>query len=308
MGEDNLSHRLALWLWLPMQVLLLASALAMVREQSLTYLQLWVLASAMGLAAGIVGITVAHELLHGRSRMERAMAHCLLLLVSYPHFALLHRHGHHRHLATLNDPATARLGENLYAFLWRSITGGLRFCWRVEARRLRCHGKSIWNPSNRLLQHAGQLFLIYVVVAAIAGLPGLLLFALQSAVSVFFLEAVNYMQHYGLLRARISRHRYEPVAPRHCWDSRHPVSNALLFNLGYHADHHCTPRRPYNALTNQADAPQLPAGYPTMFVIALFPPFWQWLMDNRVPQQISNASVQFATARLGENSLEEMIP
>lgn len=202
------------------------------------------------------------------------------------------------------------MGESLYAFIWRSVIGGFGYCWLVETRRLRRRGKSVWHCGNRLLQDGGQLLLIYAMVAAFVGVRGTLLFALQSSVSIVFLEAVNYIQHYGLQRAKIRPNRYEPVAPWHSWDSRHPVSNALLFNLGLHADHHCSPHRPYDALMNRANAPQLPAGYPIMIVIALFPPIWQWLMDDRVPQRATNfhPSATLAKVNAGNHLSEEMIP
>jgi alkane 1-monooxygenase len=38
----------------------------------------------------------------------------------------------------------------------------------------------------------------------------------------------------------------------------------------------------YQVLDHLATAPQLPAGYGTMFLVALVPPLWRRVMDPRV--------------------------
>ncbi|WP_404326867.1 fatty acid desaturase [Aerophototrophica crusticola] len=49
---------------------------------------------------------------------------------------------------------------------------------------------------------------------------------------------MNYVEHYGLERRPTRPGAYEPVRPRHSWDSAHRLTNWTLFNLGLHADHH----------------------------------------------------------------------
>jgi alkane 1-monooxygenase len=56
----------------------------------------------------------------------------------------------------------------------------------------------------------------------------------------------------------------------------------MLFNLQRHSDHHAYPKRRYGILRHFDDSPQLPAGYPTMFLLALCPPLWRRVMDPRV--------------------------
>ena len=78
--------------------------------------------------------------------------------------------------------------------------------------------------------------------------------------------------------------RYEPVRPHHSWNAEHRVSNWLLINLQRHADHHTRPDRPFALLQTypEAEAPQLPFGYPVMTAMALVPPLWRRVMDPRV--------------------------
>jgi alkane 1-monooxygenase len=41
--------------------------------------------------------------------------------------------------------------------------------------------------------------------------------------------------------------------------------------------------KPFEQLRTVPEAPQLPAGYPTMVLLALLPPLWFAVMDPRVP-------------------------
>jgi alkane 1-monooxygenase len=274
--------RWALRLWAPTQAALVLWALVVLKTRSASLVDCWVLACDLGLAGGVIGITVAHELCHSRSPWDRRLAELLMLASSYPHFCIQHVHGHHRNVATPGDPATARAGESLYAFLCRCVPGGVRGAWRLEARRLRMRRSPVWSVRNRMFGYATILAAVYALVAWGFGPRGVFFFAAQGAVAVFLLEAINYVQHYGLTRRQVVRGRYEPVRPWHAWNFSHRLSNWLLFNLGRHSDHHCRARLPFHALRDRPEAPQLPAGYFAMVLLALFPPLWQAVMDPRV--------------------------
>jgi alkane 1-monooxygenase len=280
--DPGLLGRLALRLWAPTQAALLLWALIVLRTESASLLDSWVVACDLGFAGGVIGITVAHELSHSRWAWDRRLAETLMTLCTYPHFCIEHIHGHHRRVATPCDPATARAGENLYAFLLRCVPGSLCSAWRLEARRLRLSRGHVWSSRNRMLRYAVALAGLYALVGWGFGPRGVFFLAAQSLVSVFLFEAVNYVQHYGLTRRQVGSGRYEPVRPWHSWNFSHRLSNWLLFNLGRHADHHCRARLPYHALRDCSDAPQLPAGYFAMVVLALFPPLWQAVMDPRL--------------------------
>jgi alkane 1-monooxygenase len=60
------------------------------------------------------------------------------------------------------------------------------------------------------------------------------------------------------------------------------IANLFLFHLQRHSDHHANPLRRYQALCHADEAPQLPAGYATMLLMAAFPPLWSRVMDRRV--------------------------
>lgn len=104
----------------------------------------------------------------------------------------------------------------------------------------------------------------------------------QAVIGIFLLETINYLEHYGLRRQQRPDGSYEKVRPSHSWNSNSVISNVFLFHLQRHSDHHANPQRRYQALCHADEAPQLPAGYATMVVVALIPPLWRRLMDPRV--------------------------
>jgi alkane 1-monooxygenase len=199
-------------------------------------------------------------MMHRRSRLERGLAVMLMTLFSYPHFCVEHVRGHHANVGTRRDPATARLGESLYAFLPRTVLGGFASACRIDPARVFVY----------LLLVATA----YATVAVRFGVRGVAFFGLQSAVAVLLIEILNYVEHYGLVRGERER-----VSARHSWDSAHRVSNWMMFNVARHADHHRDASRGYAQLRNAAGGRRLPAGYFAMFVLALFPPLWRRVMD-----------------------------
>ncbi|MBC8068008.1 MAG: alkane 1-monooxygenase [Deltaproteobacteria bacterium] len=237
---------------------------------------------SLGLMTGGAGITVAHELMHRSARFERGLAELLMTAVSYPHFCIEHVHGHHRHVATPLDPASSRLGESAYGFLPRTLLGGLRSAWRIEAERMRRSGHAVIGPRNRMLRYAAVQLVMYAAIAACWGERGVLVWAAQAAIAVVLLELVNYVEHYGLARAPVGEGRYERTQPWHSWNASERFSNWMLFNLQRHSDHHFLAARPYEKLRHYDDVPQLPAGYATMVLLALVPPLWRRVMDPRV--------------------------
>jgi alkane 1-monooxygenase len=138
----------------------------------------------------------------------------------------------------------------------------------------------------------GSLLSLALLVACVivGGVKGAVLFAVQSAWAIALLETINYIEHYGLVRRRIGN-RYEPVREVHSWDADFTVSNWVLFNLQLHADHHSHMRKPFEQLLPVQNAPQLPAGYPAMVLVAWLPPLWFGLMDPRIPRVTGNDSL-----------------
>ena len=234
-----------------------------------------------GLVNGIA-INTAHELGHKRESAERWLSKIALAPTAYGHFFVEHNRGHHVRVATPEDPASSRLGETYWRFWPRTVLGSLRSAWHLETTRHRLRGRTPWTWRNDILNAWAMTAVLYAALVAALG-PGTLPFlVLQAVIGFSVLEAVNYLEHYGLRRQRNAAGRYEKVDPRHSWNSDRLTTNVFLFQLQRHSDHHANPLRRYQTLRSFDVSPQLPAGYAAMLILALIPPLWRRVMDKRV--------------------------
>jgi alkane 1-monooxygenase len=229
-----------------------------------------------------IGIGTAHELGHKKEATDRWLSKLALAPSLYGHFYVEHNRGHHRWVATPQDPASSRMGESFWAFLPRTLLGSLKSAWHIERERLAKQGKSVWHISNDNLQAWALTVVLFGALVAWLGWPVLVFLVLQGAYAASMLEVVNYVEHYGLLRQQDASGRYARCEPEHSWNSNHIVGNILLYHLQRHSDHHAHPARRYQALRHFGQAPQLPSGYAGMVTAAYFPPLWYALMDHRV--------------------------
>ncbi|MBU9556877.1 alkane 1-monooxygenase [Burkholderia multivorans] len=238
-------------------------------------------ALSLGAATGI-SINTAHELGHKTNRFERWLAKITLAPVAYGHFFVEHNRGHHVRVATAEDPASARYGESFWAFLPRTVVGSVRSAWRLERTRLARLGRSPWTWRNEVLHAWAMTVVVWGIAIAIGGVVAIPFLVIQAVYGASLLEVVNYVEHYGLGRRKLPNGRYERCTPQHSWNSNHVVTNLFLYQLQRHADHHANPTRSYQALRHFDDAPQLPAGYATMILLAYVPPLWYRVMNPRV--------------------------
>ncbi len=240
---------------------------------------------------GGVGITIAHELGHKTNKLDKFLAKLLLIQVAYGYFYVEHNRGHHIHVATPKDPATAKKNQSYYVFWKQAVIGGFFNSIKIEKERLAQRKKksTLWsNETYRLTLISLILFLLVNIVAfSINGhinskLSAFLL--IQAFLSFSLLEAVDYIEHYGILRKEISEGVYEKVNPNHSWNANFIYSNYLLFQLQRHADHHLFATKNYQVLNSYDESPQLPNGYPGMVLLTLVPPLWFKIMNARLDQ------------------------
>ena len=239
------------------------------------------LIATVGIVNG-VAINTAHELGHKTQDLERWFAKITLAPVAYGHFFVEHNRGHHKNVATPEDPASSKMGETFWAFLPRSVIGSLKSAWHIEDERLQRNQQKLWSVHNENLQAWAMTIVFFAAVTAWLGPWALLFLVVQAAFGASLLEVVNYLEHYGLLRQKLADGRYERCQPRHSWDSNHVVTNLFLYQLQRHSDHHANPTRRYQALRHFEDSPQLPSGYAAMILIAYLPPLWFRVMDPKV--------------------------
>jgi alkane 1-monooxygenase len=239
------------------------------------------LAVTVGIIGGIA-INTAHELGHKRAPAEKRLSKVALAQTCYGHFFIEHNRGHHARVATAEDPASARFGESLYAFIPRSVAGSVRSAWRIESERFARLRRSRWTLRNDVLNAWSLSLALFVGLVTWFGITVLPWLIGQAMIGFCLLEAVNYLEHYGLRRQRQPDGRYERVRAAHSWNSNTVIANVFLFHLQRHSDHHTHPLRRYQTLRHADEAPQLPSGYATMLVLAMIPALWRRTMDWRV--------------------------
>lgn len=294
---EALYYRAITYLWVYVQLLFLVWCVYFLSHNNLTFVELALFALQVGLVAGGVGITVAHELGHKKSALEQFYSKVLLMTVYYMHFFIEHNRGHHVHVATPEDPATARKNQNFYDFWIQSVIGSYRHAWKIERESKARSGKSGQMLSFTVLPlvFGGVLWLFsYSLVNTwLWHVP--VFFLLQSFFAFTLLELVNYVEHYGMMRRELAPGKFERVNPLHSWNASHLISNFFLFQLQRHSDHHYNAIKRYQVLDHYEASPQLPYGYPAMILIALVPPLWFQLMNPRL-EHWQNQHHTFATA------------
>lgn len=238
----------------------------------------------MGVLAGTIGINYSHELMHQKNKTERWMGDVLLAMVLYSHFRSEHLLVHHRYVGTPRDPVTARYNEGFHRFFPRVLIDSFKSAFRAEKDMLARKDLPWTDLSNPFFRYWALQGAMLVLAILLGGWIGALLFIFQAYVAIWQLELVNYVEHYGLTRKHLGEGKYEHVKPHHSWNAAHKASNWLLINLQRHSDHHYKPDRRFPLLQNytDADAPQLPFGYPVMTIAAMIPPLWKQVMNPRV--------------------------
>jgi alkane 1-monooxygenase len=139
--SEEYYYRFVTYVWAAFQVAFIFWGTYAVSSGRLNSVWEWIgFVVSFSLVTGGIGITVAHELGHKKSALERTYCKILLMTVSYMHYYIEHNRGHHVLVATPDDPATARKNENFYKFWLRSVFIGYAHAWKLEAESLKRKG------------------------------------------------------------------------------------------------------------------------------------------------------------------------
>jgi alkane 1-monooxygenase len=227
---------------------------------------------------GMVGTITAHELTHRTwDPISMFIGRWLLSFSFDTIFSIEHVYGHHRYVSTIDDPATAPRGRNVYFHIVASTIKGNISAWNIEKKRLTRKGQGLFSWHNAVIR--GHLMSVLLVVAAYAmgGWQAAVFFTLCGLWGKSLLEIVNYMEHYGMVRNPAT-----PVQPRHSWNTNKRISSWAMFNLTRHSHHHAQGEVPYQDLKPFPEAPMMISGYLTTIIVALIPPLWHKLMTPKV--------------------------
>ena len=236
----------------------------------------------MGLLCGTFGINAGHELGHRANVFEQTLANLLLLTSLYMHFYIEHNKGHHKKVATPEDPSSARYGEWVYTFYFRSIVFSYFSAWNIATKEVRKKDKAIFSIYNEMIQFTIIQIAFVALIFFLFGWLTTLYFLVAAGIGILLLETVNYIEHYGLQRKLLDENKYERAMPAHSWNSDHVIGRLMLFELSRHSDHHYLASRKYQVLRHHDDSPQMPTGYPGMMILSLVPPAWFYVMNKRI--------------------------
>jgi alkane 1-monooxygenase len=281
LAKANKGYDFILWCTIPFQYFLLYTFLTHIGS-SQSNLDTLGSIIGMGLLCGAFGINVAHELGHRTNKFEQFLAKSLLLTSLYMHFFIEHNKGHHKHVATPDDPSTAKFKQSVYAFWVQTFIGTYLSAWHIaieDAKKKQRFMPVLFNEMMlfQLIQ-IGLLLLIFINFGFIITAY----FILAALIGAILLETVNYIEHYGLQREKGAGALFERVQPHHSWNSNHIIGRLMLFELSRHSDHHYMASRKYQVLRNMDEAPQMPTGYPGMIILSLFPPLWFKIMHQQM--------------------------
>ena len=280
MEADPHYNRL-LMMCIPAHLLVLVASAYLVGTQDLSWGVLIAFAIVIGISSGS-SINTAHEIGHKNTKLERLLSRVTLAITGYGHFCIEHNLGHHRDVATPEDPASSRMGESIYRFMLREIPGAAKRGWMEESKRLQKRKLKVWSLDNHILQSYLMTFVLQGGLVLLLGWQLIVFFLIHNLFGWFQLTSANYIEHYGLLREKKANGKYERCQPHHSWNANHYVSNLLLFQLQRHSDHHANPSRSYQALRSLENLPELPTGYSAMYLLAYIPPLWFKIMNDRL--------------------------
>jgi alkane 1-monooxygenase len=242
----------------------------------------------MGFLCGVFGINVAHELGHRINKTEQIMAKLLLLTSQYIHFFIEHNKGHHKNVATPEDPSSARYNETVFSFYPRTIILSYMSAWKIANADQTKKGRSAFNWRNEMI-HAQIIQIIFILlILFLFGWKIMLCYIAAAFIGILLLENVNYIEHYGLARQKTTSGNYERAMPHHSWNSNHVLGRLMLFELSRHSDHHYLASKKYQILRHHDNAPQMPTGYPGMMLLAHIPPIWFKIMNRKISEIHAN--------------------
>ena len=280
LDQDRYYRRLT-YAVMPLHLIALIGCVWYATTASVSWWAFVLIAMIAGLTSGLA-INTGHELGHKNSKIEKLLAKVVLAIPAYGHFSIEHNRGHHRDVSTPADPASSRMGESIFKFARREIPSAFQRAWQIEKERLTLRGKSVWHSNNAILQSYAMTAILSGVLLWLFGWTVIPFLLLHNVFAYWQLTSANYVEHYGLLRERDIRGRYERCQPHHSWNSNHILSNLVLFHLERHSDHHAHPLRRYQSLRHFEDLPSLPNGYFGMYVLAYIPWLWFHVMDKRL--------------------------
>ena len=268
---------LMLYLNLPLLIALIAVMVYVIDEQTTISFISYCL--TVGFMLGSFAVNVGHELTHRKNKkLDMFVGNWLQALCWDNVFAIEHVYGHHKDVGLFKDAATARRGEGIFTFIFRSTFTEYKNAFHIEKNRLSKKGKSFFSFKNKFFIGIFRSICITALIYFLGGYKALFCYLIAAFISKILLETINFIEHYGLVRVE-----GKPVRPRHSWNSNTFISSVFTFYLTRHSAHHEKANMPYWKLEPYAAAPKMPFGYlSTFFLALLFPYLYRKIMAKKL--------------------------
>jgi alkane 1-monooxygenase len=217
----------------------------------------------------LLGSCIGHELIHRRG-VARVIGRVLTGVMGYPlleHELLVHH----------ASPGNVKSAE------WPGVHETV---WQFSARRLRKVGRNALRDLTKgseasggerfagLAMSCASLAGTATVFLAVGGAAGLAFYLAVCLVNTWSIQAIIYIQHWGLGDDNLAEARSKAFA----WEDRCQLQVWLTLGICYHQAHHGRMVLPYYRMQALADAPRQPAGYAILLFVAMVPRAWRALM------------------------------
>lgn len=230
-----------------------------------------------GILSGCFIVTLAHDLLHGKTKFDCYLSSFLLIVANIPHLAADHVFGHHRNIGLSHDASTAKMNQNFYIYFWNVIIYRIKHSLIYQFGLPKYARKKIFIVSMKMtiawLFSIIGIWLIFKFDTMVV-----LFFLAQGFIAYILYELINYIQHYGLKRTDESK----PIDQQLSWNCYYKYTNYFLFMLPLHSLHQLPLANRKIKETDLSNAPTMSYLYFVMILLTLIPQLFFSIMNPLV--------------------------
>ncbi|SFN24223.1 alkane 1-monooxygenase [Marinobacter pelagius] len=266
-----------------------------VQHNDLTPLQ--IVAGVAGLAwlSVVPGVPATHELYHSRGRLARFVGRYAQIVFLDTMRMEVHVVGHHRDVGTKEDVDTAPRGTSIYTFTPRAALESFRWELKLDADNLERRGYGRYSIRHSLWRALLAIVVFLGIIYFIGGWAAVGLCVIPMVIARFWVEAMNYYQHYGQVRVSGT-----PIEKHHVWNHFGTLSRLYAFEITNHADHHLNSYIPYYKLEPDRDAIVIPSII-SCFLQGFVPPLWH----RTIKPALKRWDREFASAAERKMAMEQ---
>jgi len=221
-------------------------------------------------ATSIFASCPTHELAHRRSAGSQFVGRLLAGALGYPLLEHEHR-AHHTRGGDVDNAEWPRVDEALWAFTARRSIRVLQSAWDGNVTAAQRRGRRF---AGGLPLSVSATLVTWLAFALAGAGPGVWLYATVVAAVFWTMQAITYVQHWGLGVDSVR----DAVQGHHGWEDRCRLQVWLTVAISYHQAHHHRTSTPYYRQAPMRGSPRMPAGYVVLLFASLAPPVWRALM------------------------------